>query len=37
MDTFGKKLRECRETKNYSQARLAKEVGVHHSIIGRFP
>ncbi len=36
MDTFGKKLKECREAKNLSQAKLAKEIGVHHSIIGRY-
>jgi len=36
MDTFGKKLKECRETKKLSQAKLAKEVGLHHSIIGRY-
>ena len=36
MDTFGKKLKDCREAKGYSQAKLAKEVGLHHSIIGRY-
>lgn len=36
MDTFGKKLKECREAKGLSQAKLAKEVGLHHSIIGRY-
>ncbi len=36
MDTFGKKLKDCRENKGYSQSKLAKEVGVHHSIIGRY-
>jgi transcriptional regulator with XRE-family HTH domain len=36
MITFGKKLRECRETKGLSQSKLALEVGLHHSIIGRY-
>jgi transcriptional regulator with XRE-family HTH domain len=36
MDTFGKKLKDCREAKEFSQAKLAKEVGLHHSIIGRY-
>ena len=36
METFGKKLKNCREAKNLSQAKLAKEVGLHHSIIGRY-
>ena len=36
MDTFGKKLKECREAKGLSQAKFAKEVGLHHSIIGRY-
>lgn len=36
MDTFGKKLKECREAKGFSQAKLAKEVSLHHSIIGRY-
>lgn len=36
MSVFGKKLRECREAKNFSQSKLAKEVGVHQSIIGRY-
>lgn len=36
MDTFGKKLKDCREAKGFSQAKLAKEVGLHHSIIGRY-
>ena len=34
--SFGKKLRECREAKKFSQTQLAKEVGVHQSIIGRY-
>ena len=36
MDTFGKKLKDCREAKGFSQAKLAKEAGLHHSIIGRY-
>lgn len=36
MDTFGKKLKQCREAKGFSQAKLAKEVSLHHSIIGRY-
>ncbi len=36
MVTFGKKLRERREAKSYSQSKLAKEAGLHHSIIGRY-
>lgn len=34
--SFGKKLRECREAKKFSQTQLAKEIGVHQSIIGRY-
>ena len=36
METFGKKLRECRERNQLSQSALAKELGAHHSIIGRY-
>ena len=36
MDTFGKKLKDCREVKGFSQAKLAKEVVLHHPIIGRY-
>jgi transcriptional regulator with XRE-family HTH domain len=36
MSSFGKKLRECREDKNLSQAELARQLGVHHSIIGKY-
>ncbi len=36
MTSFGKKLRECREEKGFSQSKLAKEVSLHHSIIGRY-
>ncbi len=36
MTSFGKKLRACREDKGFSQSKLAQEVGLHHSIIGRY-
>ena len=36
MDTFGKKLREAREAKNFSQAELARQIKSHHSIIGKY-
>lgn len=36
MDSFGKKLREAREAKNFSQAELAKRIGSYHSIIGKY-
>jgi transcriptional regulator with XRE-family HTH domain len=36
MATFGKKLKECREEKDLSQNELAKAIGVHHSIIGKY-
>lgn len=36
MSTFGKKLRECRETKGLSQNAFAKALGIHHSIIGKY-
>jgi transcriptional regulator with XRE-family HTH domain len=36
MDTFGKKLKEAREAKNFSQAELARQIEVHHSIIGKY-
>ncbi|MCK9292230.1 MAG: helix-turn-helix transcriptional regulator [Arcobacteraceae bacterium] len=34
--SFGKKLTECRKAKGLSQAKLAKQLGVHHTIIGRY-
>jgi transcriptional regulator with XRE-family HTH domain len=34
--SFGKKLRECRDTKNLSQSQLAEEVGVHQNVISRY-
>jgi transcriptional regulator with XRE-family HTH domain len=36
MSTFGKKLKECREAKGLSQNGFATELGVHHSIIGKY-
>ena len=36
MDSFGKKLRDAREAKGYSQAELARQIGSHHSIIGKY-
>ena len=36
MDTFGKKLKEAREAKSFSQAELARQIVVHHSIIGKY-
>jgi ribosome-binding protein aMBF1 (putative translation factor) len=36
MDSFGKKLRECREAKGLSQSELARQLDTHHSIIGKY-
>ena len=36
MVTFGKKLREARESKNLSQQDLAKLIGSAHTVIGRY-
>jgi len=36
MQSFGKKLRECREAKKISQNELAKLIEAHHSIIGKY-
>ncbi|MBV7532998.1 helix-turn-helix domain-containing protein [Chitinophaga sp. sic0106] len=36
MITFGKKLRECREAKGFSQQELAKQLGSAHTVIGRY-
>ncbi len=36
MTTFGKKLRESREAKSFSQAVLARQIQSHHSIIGKY-
>lgn len=29
-------MKECREAKGWSQAALAKQMGVHHSLIGKY-
>lgn len=36
MVSFGKKLRECREAKGYSQQELAKKSGSSYTVIGRY-
>lgn len=36
MESFGKKLREAREAKSFSQAELAKRIGSYHSIIDKY-
>lgn len=36
MNSFGKKLRECRDAKNLSQSELAKLLNTNHSIIGKY-
>ena len=36
MSDFAKKLRDRRDDLGLSQSKLAKAVGVHHSIIGRY-
>lgn len=36
MNSFGKKLRECREAKELSQSELAKRLNTNHSIIGKY-
>jgi transcriptional regulator with XRE-family HTH domain len=36
MSTFGKKLREARETKGLSQQELAKSIGTIHTVVGRY-
>ena len=36
MNSFGKKLSECRKDKSFSQAQLAKKIGSYHSIIGKY-
>lgn len=36
MSTFGKKLRECRETKGLSQKELAKLLNTSYSVIGKY-
>lgn len=36
MDSFGKRLRACREDKGLSQQVFAKQLNTSHSVIGRY-
>ena len=36
MQSFGKKLKACREAKKISQNELSKLIEAHHSIIGKY-
>lgn len=36
METFGRKLKECRSEKGFSQTELAKKIDTYHSIIGKY-
>ena len=36
MDTFGKRLRECRKQKNLSQNEVAHLLNTNHSVIGKY-
>lgn len=36
MESFGKKLLECRKAKGYSQSELARKINTHYSIIGKY-
>lgn len=36
MDSFGKRLRDCREVKNLSQKELAKTLNTSYSVIGKY-
>jgi transcriptional regulator with XRE-family HTH domain len=36
MDSFGKRLRTCREDKGFSQQEFAKQLKTYHSVIGRY-
>lgn len=35
MDSFGKKIAECRKVKGYYQLELARKINTHYSIIGK--
>ncbi len=35
-NSFGKKLKECREAKSFSQSELARQLNTNHSIIGKY-
>lgn len=36
MNTFGKRLRDSRKEKGYSQSQLAKMLSTNHSVIGKY-
>jgi transcriptional regulator with XRE-family HTH domain len=36
MNSFGKKIRECRDAKGLSQSELARQLNTNHSIIGKY-
>ena len=36
MDSFGKKIAECRKAKGYYQSELARKINTHHSIVGKY-
>jgi len=36
MNSFGKKLSECRKAKGLSQSELARKINTHYSIIGKY-
>lgn len=36
MNTFGKRLRACRDEKGFSQQEFAKKLSTSHSVIGRY-
>jgi len=36
IDSFGKKLRDCRDVKGFSQSDVAKQLSTNHSIIGKY-
>jgi len=36
MGTFGKRLRECRESKGFSQQDLAKRMNTSYTVIGKY-
>ena len=36
MASFGKRLRECREAKKFSQQSLAKEMNTSYTVIGKY-
>jgi len=36
MSSFGRKIREAKEAKSFSQSELARPITSHHSIIGKY-